>query len=287
MSKTCDDLSVLPSIGSVLGVDVGYSEKRRSSAVCRLDWDERQIVWATRRFQAVRADREEAIIGVSGGRRLEAAAFDGPLQAGFQAIGRYRVAERMLTGRFQRKIGKPGQANAPVGKRLNAAANDCVRVVLSTCEIARATHCTRIDERAVAEAFPTAFLGVMLRDPTALAARRDNRSDLFFQYLAASGALQRLMVHLLPSRSLAMSLDDVTNHDDRAALVCALTALSLVAGDFTAVGDADGWIILPPRLFVRSWARADLEANAREEEHTGCYHQSKRKAGGVDLVNLC
>jgi hypothetical protein len=46
----------------------------------------------------------------------------------------------------------------------------------------------------------------------------------------------------------------VTNHDDRAALICALTALCVAAGDFTAVGDADGWIVPPPRRFVQDWA---------------------------------
>lgn len=255
---------------------MGFSAARRSSAVCRLDWDERRIIWTIRRFRALPAEQEETIKVVSGNKRLEAAAFDGPLRAGFEVIGRYRVADRMLTRRIQTKIGKPGQASAPVGRKLNAAANDCVRITLENCEIAPATHSMRIDAKAVVEAFPSAFLGVMLRDPAALAARRNERSDVFFQHLAASGALQRLMAHLLPSRSLAQSLDDVTNHDDRAALVCALTALSVAGGDFTAVGDADGWIILPPRLFVRSWARADLEANAREEKQPGCYHQGTR-----------
>jgi hypothetical protein len=182
----------------------------------------------------------------------------------------------MLTGRVQRKIGKPGQASAPVGKALNAATNDCVGIVLENCRVAPATHAVRIDANAVAEAFPTAFLGVMLRDPASVVARRGDRSDVFFLHLAANGALSRLTTYLLPGRSLLLSLHDVTNHDDRAALVCALTALSVAAGDFSAVGDADGWIVLPPRLFVRSWARADLEANAREEMHPGCYYQTPR-----------
>jgi hypothetical protein len=50
---------------------------------------------------------------------LTAAAFDGPLRSGLDLIGRYRVAERMLTRRLQPHIGKPGQSSAPVGKLLN------------------------------------------------------------------------------------------------------------------------------------------------------------------------
>ncbi len=126
---------------------------------------------------------------MAGAGRLEAAAFDGPLRAGLDVVGRYRLAERMLTRRLGRRIGKPGQANAPVGKSLNAAANDCVGVVLRGCDLAPATHAVRIDDRAVVEAFPGAFLGVMLPDPSALAAVRADRSDIFYRHLAELGAL--------------------------------------------------------------------------------------------------
>jgi hypothetical protein len=43
--------------GSVLGVDVGYSPKRRSSAVCRLDWTEQKIHWTIARFRAAEPER--------------------------------------------------------------------------------------------------------------------------------------------------------------------------------------------------------------------------------------
>jgi hypothetical protein len=44
-----------------------------------------------------------------------------------------------------------------------------------------------------------------------------------------------------------------------------MTALCVAAGDYSAVGDPDGWIILPPRDLIRSWALRDLEANAGED----------------------
>jgi hypothetical protein len=182
----------------------------------------------------------------------------------------------MLTRRLGSRIGKPGQASAPVGKALNIAANVCIEIMLQKCRIAQATHAVRINERAVVEAFPSAFLGVILPDPAAVAARRGDRSDVFFEHLVTNGALRSLLEHLLPGRSLACQPAKVTHHDDRAALVCALTALSVGAGDFTAVGDADGWIILPPRRFVRSWAQADLEANAREDQSGSLYQVEPR-----------
>ena len=80
-----------------------------------------------------------------------------------------------------------------------------------------------------------------------------------------------LIGYLLPDRIIEPDLAGVTNHDDRAALVCAMTALCVTTGNFTAVGDADGWIILPPPEAVCEWASHDLEANARDEA-PGCLH---------------
>jgi hypothetical protein len=116
------------------------------------------------------------------------------------------------------------------------------------------------------KAFPSAFMGVMLEDPSSLSARRGDRSDIFFQHLARTDGFQRLLEHLLPGRAIALPLEDVTNHDDRAALVCAFTALAVAADDFVAAGDQDGWIMLPPQAILRDWAVKDLQANAREED---------------------
>jgi len=267
-----DGRPALPPTGSVLGVDVGFSLNRRSSAVCRVDWDEHRITWVIKRFRGLPDEREATILKVAGPARLEAAAFDGPLRSGFDEIGRYRVAERMLTRRLGARIGKPGQSSTPVGKKLNHAANDCANVVLHGCDLAPATHTVRIDDKAVVEAFPGAFLGLLLADPSALRVKRANRSDLFFRHLAEDGTLQKILAHLLPGRNTLFPLAGVTNHDDRAALVCALSALCVAAGDYTAVGDADGWIMLPPPRFVQGWAWADLKANACEEA-PGCLHQ--------------
>lgn len=257
----------------MLGVDVGYSLTQASSAVCRLDWDRQEIRWTLQRFRAQSEERLHVLRSVAGPGRLEAAALDGPLRPGFDVIGRYRTAERMLTRRLQPRIGKPGQASAPVGQALNAAANSGARIILAHGDLAPARHAVPIDAKAVVEAFPNSFLGVMLEDPAAVPARRQDRSDVFFQHLARTGGLQRLLNHLLPGRSLTQFLAAVTNHDERAALVCALTALGVAAQEFVAVGDADGWIILPPAPFLQGWALADLQANAATEA-PGALHVS-------------
>jgi hypothetical protein len=219
------------------------------------------VTWTIRRFRAVEPERTETIVRVAGSAHLSAAAFDGPLRRGLDVIGRYRTAERMLTRRLQPLIGKPGQASAPIGKLLNAHANSCAWIVLDRCDLANATHSIAIHERAVAEAFPSSFLGVMIENPTSLKARRGDRSDTFFQHLSAAGILHRWIAHLLPGRVVSLDPSAITNHDDRAALICAITALCIAAGDFIAVGDEDGWIILPSAELVQPWAIDLLRAN--------------------------
>jgi hypothetical protein len=254
---------MLSSTGAVLGIDVGCSAIRRSSAVCRIEWDAHGAIWRVDRFRAVEPERTETIVAVAGGLPLTCAAFDGPLRRGFEGIGRYRTAERMLTRRLARKIGKPGASSAPVGRLLNAHANACARIVLRHCALAMAAHAARIDDKAVVEAFPSGFLGVMIGEPVALAARRHDRSDRFFLHCCERRTFEQLIGRLLPGRRLARAPADLTDHDERAAFVCALTALCVAAGDYTAVGDHDGWIILPPDALLQRWARDDLEARFR------------------------
>lgn len=251
---------MLPAEGSVLGVDVGCSAARRSTAVCRFDWAGGTIRWSIARCRAAAAERAAAIAALAD-RPLLAAAFDGPLAPGLDVIGAYRLAERLLTLGFGPRIGKPGQSSTPVGRLLNAHANACAEAVAATGRVAAATHAQAIHAQAIAEAFPSAWLGMLIEAPEAIPTRRSDRSDRYYLHLAENGGLAAAIADLLPGRALAQPLAGVTNHDDRAALICALTALGLAAGDYAAVGDAQGWIVLPPPALIRPWARAQLLAN--------------------------
>ena len=257
---------MIPRAGSVLGVDVGFSTIQASSAACRLHWDEHAVGWTIQRFRATPDEQSRVLAAVMGSHRLEAAAFDGPLCRGFPVIGAYRLAERLLTRRLQPRIGKPGQSSAPVGKKLNAAANKCATVVLEHGDVAQARHAVAIDERAIAEAFPSSFMGVLLEDPGGVPNRRADRTDVFYEHLVETGGFDRVLALLLPGRVPATAWSLVRHRDDRMALVCALTALAVAADDYVAVGDErQGWIILPPDALLRDWARRDLEENARDE----------------------
>jgi len=204
---------------------------------------------------------------MAAGQSIACAAFDGPLRSDLNEIGVYRIAELMLTRQLRPFIGKPGQSSSPVGKLLNHHANECAKAVLALDVVAEARHPQRLVARAIVEAFPSSFLGLLIEDPASLNARRGDRSDTFYSHLASSGGLDRLAGHLLPGRAPAEPFVKVSNHDDRAALICALTALSIAANDYTAVGDANGWIVLPPRDLIASWAWPLLIANAQHPCH--------------------
>lgn len=273
-----------PIAGSVIGIDVGCSATRRSSAICRLDWSAATISWEILRFRAVEPERGSAIASLAGGRQILAAAFDGPLRRGLDIIGRYRTAERLLTRRLRPLIGKPGQSSTPIGILLNRHANECVRQLLAHSNVQPANHKIPVDEKALVEAFPSSFLGMMIEDPARLAVRRSDRSDIFFQHLATKGVLRTLIEHCLPGRETADDLNHIVNHDDRAAFICALSALCVAAGDFVAVGDEDGWIVLPPRRFIQhdQWSR--LSANATEEKAETLHVAGGRETASADEV---
>ena len=253
----------LPDAGSVLGVDIGWSSTKRSSAACRLDWDVKRVAWSIERYRALEPERSDVLRRIAN-RPLLAAAFDGPLRSGLEVIGRYRLAEQILTRGLRPLIGTPGQASSPVGRLLNLHANACAKAILDMSIVRSAVHAHAIHPSAIVEAFPSSFLGVLIRDPLALGVRRRTRSDTFYFDLAHSGGLLQLLRHLLPGRSLETSFETVVDHDECASVACALTALCVAAGDYTAVGNGDGWIILPPAALIQHWAWNILTANAKE-----------------------
>lgn len=125
-------------------------------------------------------------------------------------------------------------------------------------------HAHAIHVAAIVEAFSSSFLGVLIENPASVLVHRRTRSDEFSRHLDRSGGLRRLLEHLLPDRSQGKSFDTVVDHDETASVACALTALCVAAGDYTAVGNEDGWIFLPPPALIQPWAWIILANNARE-----------------------
>ena len=157
---------MLPISGSVLGIDVGWSLKARSSGICRLDWDAGRVTWSVQHFSGDPQTRLDMVRAVAGGQQLLAAAFDGPLRGDLAVIDRYRTAERELTRpALASRISQPGSSRSPVGRLLNHHTNEFAALVLQHAEVGPAPHRHAIHERALVEAFPTSFLGLMMDNP--------------------------------------------------------------------------------------------------------------------------
>jgi hypothetical protein len=120
------------------------------------------------------------------------------------------------------------------------------------------------------EAFPNAFLGVVLGPGDYEPFRLVPRGAKFMRLYEAwrdSGRFETIREELELPESLATICRETRQRDQRAALVCLLTAAAVAAGRYTAVGDPiGGYFFLPPWSQWSNWAldgvrrlRRDLE----------------------------
>jgi hypothetical protein len=149
------------------------------------------------------------------------------------------------------KQNKPNQTNSPTKLRLHQHATSLAQLVLQTesdniYPITSTYHHEPIHEKTIVEAFPNLFLATLLPEELLPQLHRD-ASDTYWDICVAHGSFRRLFQCVLPGRTFETRLGEYRHHDDRAAIVCAMTAVSVVAGRALGVGDAtDGDIMLPP-----------------------------------------
>jgi predicted RNase H-like nuclease len=264
--------------GHVLGIDVGWSERTHTTGACLLSWTSERVKFKVHHVPTSFDQRRDKLSEIVGSTKFAAVALDGPLRRGFDRIGEYRLAELLLSRRFSNSgFGKPGQSSSPNGIMLNEHANQIAKSVVAAKCVMPSTHVGAIDELAIVEAFPTTFLAVMLdagRRPSSKA-----KSDIFYEWLLGPDAPARhvpdvnrfdeLIQNLLPNRTLESPTGEVVDHEYRAAVICALTALCVAHRQYVAVGDSqNGYIILPPRVEasnsgLQPWAMSMIRANAR------------------------
>ncbi len=259
-----------------LGIDVGYHQNNQTTGLCLLTLDQGVLQWECRNTytdDAVRRNDLEELIAQ--GTRISAVGIDGPLAHNLVPVGDYRKAESLLSlGAFQRRC-KPGPTNSPTGQCLNAHAIRLANIVLDLradglLEIDEGEQPHRIHDRRIVEAFPNAFLGVLLRaGHFADAPPRGEKFDYLWDTAVANLLLEYLVQHLAPQTVHYNPLGSITDHDHRAAFICALTAMCITRNQYVAVGDhANGQIILPPCHIWPigngcqiSWAKAALREN--------------------------
>ena len=235
---------------------------------------------------------------LEGGPILRAAAIDGALPPSQQRIDRYRPCEALLSrGHFQTRC-KPGNTNSPTGRDLHEHAIHLARVVQEVDRyiLARANHVDRIQNLEIGEAFPNAFLGILLEGGEVdLIAQELGRKkfDGFWEAAVESGILLTLLEDLAVRQPLAEGerarlredLRNIGDHEHRAAWVCALTALCVVRNRYLALGDAvDGYFFLPPINRWARWARVALARNVGAVQGKFPGRQVQIVSNGRDLT---
>ena len=155
---------------AVLGIDVGYARKERTTGLCLLTIDDTSIQWRllnTGTEKSLRRDDLKCL--VPKGTALLGVGIDGPLASKLALVEHYRSAEALLSrGLFQKRC-KPGQTNVPTGQNLHRHATELAKLVIKLkgaghLTIAKALHPDPVCGYCIVETFPNAFLGVLLSD---------------------------------------------------------------------------------------------------------------------------
>jgi len=239
-----------------LGIDAGFSLKARSAGVCVIDLSHGISVEASHvrpsetmfEIRRMLRGRIPTAIGIDGALvRKDASA------ANFHYRPGYRECERLLSGGILQSRCKPGSSNSPRGKKLHAAATTIANILSEEFTSVR-----------IVEAFPNAFLGVLLPD-SAFGKKilRRKKSDVFWDWTLRRSELMRLVLEdLFPKQSgpLHCLAERLTNHDERAAFICAVTSRGAELRKAVSVGNVEGSILLPPRKFISMWAAGHLES---------------------------
>jgi len=259
-----------------LGIDVGYSQTRRSTGLCLLSLDGNLLSWQcfnTGTDEEMRLQDLRKL--VPQGTVIAGVGIDGPLTCGLRIVSHYRTSDALLSRGVFRNRGKPGQTSVPSSQKLHQHATILARLCLRLEEegywrLGGNPLSDPVHPKCLLEVFPNAFLSVLLPDSAfiELGPLRRKASDRFWEVVVRECYLEGLLNLLAPGVGHEQQFTDVTDHDHRAALVCALSAMAVCRGRYVAAGDpVDGDIVLPPRGAWGSggngmpWAWEALEAN--------------------------
>ncbi|WP_026620079.1 hypothetical protein M728_002975 [Ensifer sp. WSM1721] len=239
---------------ALLGIDVGYSHSRATTGLAwsiggdcdvartHTDWE--------RRHRHIPASAKFAVIAI-----------DGPLTPPDAPDDLDRLCERLFTrGAFQKRC-KPGLSQHGHGRALRKAAAE------TAAQVSHLSDATTIGKAVIPgttiiEAFPNAFLGVLLADERFAMSKAPKRKkfDWLYDHAVEAGVFETLLGFLgWKNECLLRKVAIERDHEKRAAWVCLLTAGCAAVGKSEIIGDeAGGWIWLPPAELWTGWARQGL-----------------------------
>jgi hypothetical protein len=250
-------LKIRPRQMKLLGVDIGFSEKRRSTAIACLNGDE-LTSWLAR------TDLESRTSKIPDGFRASVIALDGPLlPAGAPETIRRPCEAAFIRAPFHKRC-KPGLSHWGLGLMLRNATGVAFTQFCRFVEIPELDVSDVTQNGPIIEAFPNAFLGVLTPEPTLRLApifKRGRRFDWLYDTTVSSGNLElKLSKELDLPAEMWRRLRVEKHHERRAALICLLTAAIAARGTATVVGEAaGGWFWLPPWSSWEPWAKEGLQ----------------------------
>lgn len=241
----------------LIGLDVGFSARRRTSAIATFAHG----TVAVQRTTASVEDRVKAMGPVVGA----VGAIDAPLGCDESTI---RPIEQLFArGLFQRRC-KPGFSHVRgTGLDLRTAGANSVKHLEPRIASEPVAGLARLlwPLGNVVEAFPNAFLGVCVADEQYRAMPRLKRGRKF-DWLYDRWCETELFERLLDELRVVLPADLPTlckgnhDHEERAALICLLTAASVATNRYVAVGEpAGGYFFLPPLPIWADWALAEVD----------------------------
>ena len=244
----------------LMGVDLGFSKTRETTGIACLDGDKLYLSRAGTSSESRKAQ-------IPAGFRPDFIAIDGPLlPRGANELVRRRCEHVFIHAPFWNRC-KPGLSHWGIGLELRrAAAEACAQFSQVLPGSTRSTHEGFVRCRGpIVEAFPNAFLGVLLPEEEFRSMpklKRGKKFDWLYERAVETGPLKSTLSRNLELPSAVWRhLRTETDHEQRAALVCLLTAAFAAQDTAKIVGDAEGgWFWLPPLPLWQGWASEGLSS---------------------------
>ncbi len=254
--------STTPEKTDVLGIDVGLTLVNPTSGLCRtgcggdvvshtfIDYGSRTAIVGTGSFAVI--------------------AIDAPVLPVETLHYDVRPCEKVFVwGPFQKRC-KPGESHVPgTGQALRRSGVETARTfaphVASASVVADFPKI--YGDRNIVEAFPNGFLGVSLEAGSFQnALGQGERFDWLYGEWLSQGVHSRLSAEVQWLRKPFWGLVAANSqHDERAALICAITAACVLLGRYVAVGEAlGGYFFMPPWNVWQSWAKDALRRNRHD-----------------------